>query len=119
MKPMERTLANVTESGELILDDEARNALGVPSGGQIEIVRGDQYVELRKKPVPISEQELHQAFADLRELFARKPGEPSLEDDLYKMRREEEVDLESLAGSLHSHTDLVAELQQERRQDKW
>ena len=90
MKLMERTLATVTESGQLVLDDESRMALGVPSGGEIEVVRKHDSIELKKKRQPISDEEFEQEIAALQALCARQPGEPSLEDELYESRREEE-----------------------------
>jgi len=115
---MERIVATVSESGQLILDDETKNALGVPSGGEIDLYRGTQSVELRKKRQAMSDEEIERSINELQTLLARRPGEPSLEDELYKMRREEE-DIIAMAGSLAGGDDMVAELQRERRQHRW
>jgi bifunctional DNA-binding transcriptional regulator/antitoxin component of YhaV-PrlF toxin-antitoxin module len=90
MKLMERTLATVTETGQLILDKNTRDALGVPAGGEIEITCKDDTVELKRKRQPISDEEFKQRLAEIQAAFTRRPGEPSLEDDLYQSRREEE-----------------------------
>ena len=87
---MEHSHSTVSESGQLVLSPEAKAALGVPSGGEIEVILRDQTVELRQKKKPMSDEEIKRRIDELQTLFARQPGEPSLEDNLYRMRREEE-----------------------------
>jgi len=84
---MERTLAKVDEQGQLVLPAQVQSALGIPSGTEVEIVLHDRYIELRQEREPISEAELEASLDALQALCA---GGPSLEDDLYAMRREEE-----------------------------
>ena len=90
MMLMERTLATVSESGQLTLDHDSWNALGIASGGEIEIVRREKHIELRNKKQAISDEEIERSINELQALFARRPGEPSLEDELYKSRRQDE-----------------------------
>lgn len=87
---MERTLTTVRENGQLVLSPEAKIQLGVPNGGEIEVVSGDHSVELRRKREPMSQAEIDRRIAEMQAAFKRLPGEPSLEDELYQMRREEE-----------------------------
>lgn len=87
MNGMERTLARVNEDGQLVLPARVQNALGLPSGTEVEIVLHDRYIELREPRKPLTDEEFEAELAALRGICA---GGPSLEDDLYQMRRDEE-----------------------------
>jgi AbrB family looped-hinge helix DNA binding protein len=85
---MERTLAKVSEDGQLVLPAHVQSALGIPSGAEVEIVLHDRYIELRQERPTISDEEFEASLHALQALCA---GGPSLEDDLFAMRREEEA----------------------------
>jgi bifunctional DNA-binding transcriptional regulator/antitoxin component of YhaV-PrlF toxin-antitoxin module len=87
MRDMERTLAKVDNDGQLILPPQVQSALGLSSGTEVEVVLHDRYIELREPRKPLSAEELERSLSELQGLFANGP---SLEDDLYAMRREEE-----------------------------
>jgi bifunctional DNA-binding transcriptional regulator/antitoxin component of YhaV-PrlF toxin-antitoxin module len=87
MRPMEPARAKVADDGRLVLPAQVQSALGIPSGAEVEIVLHDRYIELRQQRPAMSDEEFEASLTALQALCA---GGPSLEDDLYAMRREEE-----------------------------
>lgn len=87
MNAMEPTRAKVSENGQLVLPAQVQDALGLRSGTEVEIVLHDRYIELRQERPRLSKAELTESLKAMQAMFA---GGPSLEDELYKMRREED-----------------------------
>jgi AbrB family looped-hinge helix DNA binding protein len=86
MKAMERTVATVSENGQLVLPAQVLDALELPPGTEVEILLHDRQLELKRPRKRMSPEELKKSIESLQSLFA---GGPSLEDALYEMRREE------------------------------
>ncbi len=84
---MERTLATVDPNGQLTLPSEIPAALGLAAGTEVEIVTDGNCLTLSPRRVARSAQELNLLLDQLQEMFR---GQPSLEDELYEMRQEEE-----------------------------
>jgi AbrB family looped-hinge helix DNA binding protein len=87
IKAMERTVATVSENGQLVLPAQVLDALELPPGTEVEILLHDRQLELKRPRKRMSPEELEKSLEELHGIFA---GGPSLEDDLYQMRREEE-----------------------------
>jgi len=84
---MERVIATISDNGELILPAAIPAALGLEAGTEVEVVLNHNIIELKKRRVPLSVEEFNLRLREMQKTFA---GGPSLEDELYKMRREEE-----------------------------
>jgi hypothetical protein len=83
---MERVIATINDNGELTLLAEVSAAFGFGAGSEVEIVFDGSSIGLHKRGPRLLAEELNRAFSEMQALLA---GGPSLEDELYKMRREE------------------------------
>jgi AbrB family looped-hinge helix DNA binding protein len=84
---MERALATVDPNGQLTLPSQIPAALGLSAGTEVEIVADGNCLTLSPRRVARSAAQLNRLLNQLQEMFR---GQPSLEDELYEMRREEE-----------------------------
>ena len=84
---MERALATVDSDGRLTLPSQIPAALGLSAGTEVEIVTDGNCITLSPRRVARSAPDLNLLLNQLQEMFR---GQPSLEDELYEMRREEE-----------------------------
>jgi AbrB family looped-hinge helix DNA binding protein len=96
---MESTLLTVGPEGQVSLPSDIRQELGLRAGAQLEARIDGSSLMLSPKattrPVPEGLDQLDQLINELQGIFR---GQPSLEDDLYAMRREDELRFEQKFG---------------------
>jgi AbrB family looped-hinge helix DNA binding protein len=83
---MERTLVTVDPNGQLTLPSQIPAALGLSAGTEVEIVTDGNCITLSPRRPARSAEEVKLLVKELQDMFR---GKPSLEDELYEMRREE------------------------------
>jgi AbrB family looped-hinge helix DNA binding protein len=84
---MQRALATVNSNGQLTLPSQIPTALGLSAGTEVEIVTHGNCLMLSPKRVARSAKELDLLLNQLQEMFR---DQPSLEEELYETRRQEE-----------------------------
>ena len=115
---MERTLATINPEGKFVLPIEVHSALGIPADANVDVVVGDQGIQLLiEERQTTSSNEVKKLISEIQSMFDTQPT--AVSEDKHLRMRSEEDEIRSLAGSLASQPDMVKELQNERRQDKW
>jgi len=96
---MERTVLTLGPEGQLTLPIDIRQAMGISAGAQVEALMDGSSLTISPRWPETSNhnaiQELDQLIDELQAIFR---GQPSLEEDLYAMRHEDDRRMEQKLG---------------------